>query len=135
MFSCKGEMILPPKKLPIGAGNPYGGVNMHRAALQRLLYNYARHLGIEVQFNAKITTYFEDEAAKKGGVKTALGEEHLGDVVVAADGIGSCSTELVRNEDADGKAKSSGHAIFRANFPTGDIDVLHKLKASADDLA
>ena len=121
MFDCKGESCLPPKKLPVGSGNPYSGMNVHRAALQRLLYEYAVHLGIEVQFDVKATDFFEDEKAKKGGVKTSTGEEYVGDIVIAADGINSCSASLIHNEGLEGLAKSSGYAIFRANYPSGTL--------------
>ena len=134
MFDCKGEMVLPPKKLPIGAGNPYGGMNVHRAALQRLLYEYAVHLGIEVQLNVKATRYFEDEKARKGGVKTSNDEEHVGDIIIAADGINSCSANLIHNKGLEGQAKSSGYAIFRANYPAGKLvtstSIAYKLTVS-----
>lgn len=121
MFSCKGDVILPPMKPPSGGGTPFAGVNVHRSSLLRLLYEYARHLGIDVQFGVKVSTYYEDAQRKKGGVKTKSGQEFEGDIVVAADGIGSQSACLVENKGLDDQAKSSGYAIFRATYPAGDI--------------
>ena len=127
MFDCKGESFLPPKKFPIGSGSPHGGMGVHRAALQRLLYEYAVYLGVEVQFDVKATDYFEDEQAKKGGMKTSTGKEYVGDIVIAADGINSCSANLIHNDGPEGQAKSSGYAIFRANYPAGTLVVSQSL--------
>lgn len=124
MFGCKGERVSPPKKMPAGAGVPYAAVSVHRAALQRLLFEYARHLGIEVRFDTKVSIYFEDVEKKKGGIKTPDGEQYEGDIVIAADGIGSRSVDLVENEGSEGEAQNSGIAIFRANYPAGEVSGL-----------
>ena len=68
-----------------------------------------------------MTSYSEDAERRKGIARTKDGELHEADMVIAADGIGSRSAELIQNEGSDGEARNSGYALFRATYPAGKV--------------
>ena len=102
--------IYPPK----GGGLPFAGISVHRSALSRLLFEYTQTLGIVVQFHTRIASYYEVEG--KGCCISKDGERFEADLVIAADGIGSHSAELVSTEGKN-DVVGSGLAIFRSTFP------------------
>ncbi|KAH8198645.1 hypothetical protein TruAng_007186 [Truncatella angustata] len=90
------------------------GIAVHRNEFHRVLYEYASEIGLEIEFGKTILRYFED--VHKGSVLLADGTMIAADIVVAADGVGSSSWELVLEEKAH--AVSSGFAVYRSGFPT-----------------
>lgn len=119
IFASDGDVIIDPMVLPKQGGKGGSGVNVHRAWLNRCLYEYARALGIEVAFDTRIVSYFDD--GEKGGCVSKTGEKFEADIVVAADGIASRSGDLIMNEGTDVVTKSSGYAVFRSTYPASKV--------------
>lgn len=88
-------------------------LSMSRATFHGLLHEYAEKLGIDIQFSTVATYYFENEDL--AGVVLGDGTVLSADVVVAADGIGSKSWNLVSGYKE--KPISSGFALFRSTYP------------------
>ena len=65
-------------------------------------------------FGQQVDRYEEREG--KGIVYTKTKEEFQGDIIIAADGVGSKAHEAVTGKSS--KALSSGFAIYRSIFPT-----------------
>ncbi|KAG8161120.1 hypothetical protein KVR01_009384 [Diaporthe batatas] len=74
-------------------------------------------LGIEVAYGKNAVDYFEDET--KAGVVLDDGSKIEGDVVIAADGLGTKSHKLVNGHDI--RAMGSKHSIFRTAYHVDDI--------------
>ena len=91
-------------------------VPIHRAKLQRALYDYVVSLGISVTFGSRVVQYFEARHNHKAGVVTDTEKRFEADVIVAADGVGSKSWKLI--QDSRCEARSSGFAVYRTAFPT-----------------
>ena len=127
VYSADGEFVSGPIYPPKGGGLPFAGISVHRSALSRLLYEYAQALGLEVQFNTRIASYYEDEM--KGGCVSKTGERFEADLVIAADGIGSHSAELVSTEGKN-EVVGSGLAIFRSTFPASKFTPLGSVHAN-----
>ena len=89
---------------------------LSRRKLIELLYEFAASLGIPVSFGQRVVRYFEDVADARAGVVTASGKRHVAQLVVAADGVASVSSQLILGTDS--KPQSSGYAVFRTAFPT-----------------
>jgi len=99
---------------PIGdPTNP--SLAIYRSKLHKCLYEYALSLNIPMEFNAGVASYFESQDEKLGGVVLSDGRTLTADLVVAADGVGSKSWELVvgRKENPI----SSGFVLYRVTFP------------------
>lgn len=120
-YTKDGDTVMGPIALPKGGGVSNAGISIHRSSLNRCLYEYVRALGIEVQLDTRIASYFDD--GEKGGCVTKTGEKFEADIVIVADGIGSHSADVVFNEESDGSARSSGYAVFRCTFPAGKISL------------
>ncbi|KAL0934512.1 uncharacterized protein CTRU02_211311 [Colletotrichum truncatum] len=90
---------------------------IYRAKLHELLYEYARRLGIVTSLSTAAVGYFETH--EKGGVLLSDGRRLEADVVVAADGVGSVSWQLVLGEKA--APISSGYAIHRTTYPVDRV--------------
>ncbi|KAF9876371.1 hypothetical protein CkaCkLH20_06314 [Colletotrichum karsti] len=86
---------------------------IYRSKLHQVLHEYAEGLGIVTNFSHTAVSYFEEEG--KGGVVVEDGRRLTADVVVAADGVGSRSWELVLGEKQ--APISSGFALYRVTFP------------------
>lgn len=112
-----GNLLIGPMVLPTTGGADNAGMNVHRSSLSRCLYEYARHLGVEVEFNTRVVAYFED--VEKGGCLSKAGEKFEADVVIAADGIGSHSSDIVKNDGEYNDVESSGYSVFRCTYPIG----------------
>ncbi|KAI5917477.1 maackiain detoxification [Camillea tinctor] len=91
------------------------GMGLHRLDFHALLHEYAKERGVNISFSKVVTEYFED--AEKGGVVLSDGTKITADLVVAADGVGSHSWNLVLGKKD--QAESSGYGVFRANYPSG----------------
>lgn len=84
-----------------------------RKELHHTLHQYTKDVGIDVEFGTKVVSYYETGAA--GGVVLENGMKIEADVVLAADGVGSASWEIVTGQK--NKATSSGFAIYRITYP------------------
>lgn len=94
--------------------NPgYPGLVTTRSELHSLLHQYARELGIAIEFNAFVTEYYETD--KAGGVVLSDGRTLEADVVIAADGVGSRACLLVSGYKD--QPSSSGSAVYRVTYP------------------
>ena len=100
---------LSDKKSPDGLS----GMPLWRSKLHLELYNYAEELGIEFMFDKQAKVYFETEDS--GCVIFGDGDAIMVDLVIAADGIGSKSAELIVENPE--KPTNSGYAIYRVSFP------------------
>ncbi|KAL3434920.1 hypothetical protein BDV09DRAFT_204410 [Aspergillus tetrazonus] len=99
---------------PVGdPSNP--SLPIYRSKLHRVLGEYAAQLGIEVEFETSGFGYFEEE--NDAGVILAGGRRLTADLVVAADGVGSRSWELVVGTKQP--PVSSGFVLYRVTFPVG----------------
>lgn len=89
----------------------------HRGAMHKIVYDYAKELGIEMHFNSKVVEYLDNDY-ERGVVIAGTGERILGDVVLACDGPKSLArTQLLHLPES---RVSSGYAIFRAYFEITD---------------
>lgn len=102
---------------PIGEftlGDPNDpSLGIYRAKLHAVLFEYARQLGIQVEFAATTREYFEGD--DYAGVVLSDGRRLTADVVVAADGVGSKSWALVVG--SHDPPISSGFVLYRVTFP------------------
>ena len=108
-----GEVLCGPFPAHDNTAMP---VPIHRAKLQRALYDYVASLGVSVIFSNHVVEYFEALDQKKAGVITAGGERFEAELVVAADGVGSKSWKLIQSSQSE--ARSSGFGVYRTAFPT-----------------
>ncbi|CAG9956814.1 unnamed protein product [Clonostachys rosea f. rosea IK726] len=88
-------------------------LSISRAALHHAFHKYAARLGIEIKFSSRVIDYFEHD--EKAGVILEDGSKLVADVVVAADGIGSRSWNIVSGFKET--PSSSDFAMFRATYP------------------
>ncbi|KAJ5813156.1 hypothetical protein N7447_010179, partial [Penicillium robsamsonii] len=93
-------------------GQPgYPSVTISRAEFQQL-YSYVVSLGIPVGFNHSVSSYYE---TGEKGVVFSDGRKIQADVVVATDGVGSISWEIVSGKKD--RPISSSYAIYRVTYP------------------
>ncbi|OQE29456.1 hypothetical protein PENSTE_c002G03703 [Penicillium steckii] len=84
----------------------------HRGEMHEIVYDYAKEIGVDLQFGKRVVHYLDTEDER--GVIVDGGEKILGDVVIAADGPKSLARcELLGLEESK---VNSGYAIFRAYF-------------------
>ncbi|KAI1665709.1 UbiH 2-polyprenyl-6-methoxyphenol hydroxylase [Pyrenophora tritici-repentis] len=88
---------------------------INRSDFHEVLFNYAIDIGISVEFNTSVQEYHESSTS--GRVKLANGRVLKADLIVAADGVGSTSWELVTGSNE--VAIHSGFAVYRSSFPAG----------------
>ncbi|CAH0042787.1 unnamed protein product [Clonostachys rhizophaga] len=79
------------------------------------LLDQVKSVGVDVSHGHRVTDYFEDEEAKEAGVILQDGSKLKADVVIAADGVGTKSHNLVSGHDI--RAYPSGFSILRTAFP------------------
>ena len=96
----------------LGNGGSFA-LSTTRARLHSLLHQYVHHLGIPIRYSARATDYFEDD--DHAGVVLEDGEKLTADIVVAADGIGTKSWNLIQGFKEN--PISSGFAVLRATYP------------------
>jgi 2-polyprenyl-6-methoxyphenol hydroxylase-like FAD-dependent oxidoreductase len=91
-----------------GFPNAYG----NRGAIQRILYDHAKSLGVEISFGQPVSKIFETESS--AGVM--IGERtYEADFVIAADGVRGKTREYVTKKED--RPKKSGFAVYRSWFP------------------
>ena len=104
-----------------GHGHPYETLlewhRHHRPTLQAILLRQLNAIGNKVEYGRRAITYSETNT--RGMVELENGEKLEADVVVAADGLGTCSYDLVLGHQV--RARSSGYAVYRTAFP---VDII-----------
>jgi 2-polyprenyl-6-methoxyphenol hydroxylase-like FAD-dependent oxidoreductase len=104
LFNSGGKTILEVDGFPILFSN--------RGYAQNALYDYAVEIGVKFRFNARVTSYFEEDDC--AGVY--VGDERVqADGVIAADGIHSKARKYVTAKQEH--PRTSGFAVYRAWFP------------------
>lgn len=112
VYKHDGTFIL---EVPYTAGTgEVEGIAVHRNEFHKVLLEFATEIGLEIEFGKTVLRYLEN--TQKGSVLLADGTKIEADVVVAADGVGSNSWELVLKEKA--RAVSSGFAVYRSGYST-----------------
>ncbi|KAB2572031.1 FAD-dependent monooxygenase mdpD [Lasiodiplodia theobromae] len=96
-----------------------------RPTLHGALNDYAQELNIKIEWDTAATKFFEDH--NSAGVILADGRVETADLVVAADGIGSKSWELV-----NGHKPTYIDSGLTCHVATCPADVVHKNKVIAD---
>lgn len=131
-FKHDGELMIPALKVAdrlrdagLDPGTPPGTFQM-RPLVYKMFVDQIQKLGIEIQFGKRVVEYWEDNERQKAGVVTEHGERVEGDVVIAADGVGSKSQKLVGGQV---RAMKSGRAMWRAAFPVHHLDQNPEVKA------
>lgn len=114
MFKYDGEFIGGP--FPLAEGLNYRPVPVSRPKLIRFLYDYAVKLGIPILFGKKVVRYEESTETKRAFAITDQNDRFEADLVVAADGIGSRSGQIMLGEEA--RAMSSGFSVYRVTYST-----------------
>ncbi|KAI0143715.1 FAD/NAD(P)-binding domain-containing protein [Xylariaceae sp. FL1272] len=124
-FKHSGERMIAPMRVSdrlraagVDPKMPPGRFEM-RPLIYGMFVRQVEKLGVQVQFGKKVVDYQEDAARKKGIVVTDKGETIEADIVIAADGVGSKSQRLVGGQV---RARSSGRAMWRAAFPSTQLD-------------
>ncbi|CAK7229444.1 hypothetical protein SEUCBS140593_007248 [Sporothrix eucalyptigena] len=88
----------------------------HRGELHEIVYDYAKEIGVELQFSKRVEQYLDTDGER--GVVVRGGERILGDVVLACDGPRSLArSQLLGLPES---SVSSGYSIFRAFFTIDD---------------
>ena len=95
------------------------GTFQMRPLVYKMFVNHIQKLGVNVEFNSRVLEYTEDAESGKGSVKTEDGRTYTADVVIAADGVGSKSQQIVGGQV---RARSSGRAMWRAAYPIENLD-------------
>lgn len=104
-----------PQHLDSRKGPKFVAPAQIRQKFYDMLLRQVAKLGVEVEYGKRVTRYFEDATAGKGGVVMEGGEIRIGDIVVAADGLRSKSEVLIFGEHMP--TKSSGMSIYRMAWP------------------
>jgi 2-polyprenyl-6-methoxyphenol hydroxylase-like FAD-dependent oxidoreductase len=100
-------------------------LNIYRKRLHNLLNTYVKELGIPVTYETKVGTYFETNHT--GGVILDTGKRITADVVVAADGVGSKSREIIgTGKSRLGQASWSPVLLSLLGRPSRSIRLLGK---------
>jgi 2-polyprenyl-6-methoxyphenol hydroxylase-like FAD-dependent oxidoreductase len=108
-------------------GKRYNG---HRGEIHKIVYDYARSVGVEIMLGQRVSEFFED--GERAGV-VSNGERIIGDVVLGADGVRSKARELVLGYDD--KPKPSGYAVYRAWMSSDELaknDLTKELVVNGD---
>lgn len=92
---------------------------MVRSQLAEMLAGQCKRLGIPIHFNTPIVDYEEDGPSKRATAMTTDGQRFSGDVVIAADGIGTKSHKIVLGEEV--RAISTGFIIYRLKCPVSRL--------------
>ena len=132
-----GEFISPPAPFDFTLGgkvkDPPTRIHRHsRPKFLKMLISQLERVGILIEYGLRAVEYYENERA--GGVVLSDGQKLEADVVVASDGIGSKSLELINSHEI--RAWSSGWAIARTAFPTeliaSDEELNERFKKATD---
>ncbi|CAJ2504337.1 Uu.00g117310.m01.CDS01 [Anthostomella pinea] len=93
---------------------PVVGFIKLRPQIMQMMEDQIKRLGITIFYGRKVVGYEEDVPSGKARVRTASNEVFTGDVVVAAEGIGTRSHEIVTGGPVP--FVPSGYAIIRGAF-------------------
>ncbi|KAI1260506.1 FAD/NAD(P)-binding domain-containing protein [Xylariaceae sp. FL1019] len=85
-----------------------------RPRIMHMMEDQMKRLGIPIFYGRKVVSYEEDGQLGVARVSTATGEVFVGDVIVAAEGIGTKSHQIVTGHPVP--IVPSGYAIMRAAF-------------------
>lgn len=110
--------ILSPAAPIFDPTDPDAPPRLHRhmrPKFQDMLLKYVERTGIEIEWNKRVTEYFENPANSKGGVILSDGTAVESDLIIAADGVGTKSYTIVPG--AEVPARSSGYAMYRTAYP------------------
>ncbi|KAJ6126698.1 hypothetical protein N7523_002310 [Penicillium sp. IBT 18751x] len=98
------ETVEPPK------------VHRHsRPKFHKMLSEQVERAGITIEYGKRVKSYFESIETRRAGVILDSGDIIEADVVIAADGVGSKSSQVTMGEEV--RARSTGFSIYRAAFP------------------
>lgn len=121
-FKHTGERISAqqPFQAPPTLNGPWGD-NMpsrdySRPDFANMLLCQVRRCGIPISFGKRAVEYYDYKSIPKAGVITQDGERFEAEIVIAADGIGSKSQELLYAPNE--RSISIGKALYRAGYPT-----------------
>lgn len=114
LLTHDGTFIGGPFEL--SESSDYRPVPVGRPKLIRALYDYSTSLGIPVTFGRRVVDYGESSETNRAYAITDRGERFEGDVVIAADGIGSKVGKVMIGKQV--KAISSGFSAYRVTYPT-----------------
>lgn len=109
MYKYDGTFLASPQ--PVASDGL--GFAIHRLDFHALLHQYALKCDVGIEFSKEVDKYYE--SLDRSGVILSDGVQVEADLVVAADGVGSKSWDLILNKKDE--AISSGFSVFRANFP------------------
>lgn len=110
MFDKFGKILIQPS-LPTEMGG-YPILFSNRGHLQRLIFDYAKSLGVKFRFGKRVKEFFEED--DRAGVMID-GERIEADGVIAADGIHSVARKHVIGIHQH--PRTSGFAVYRTWFP------------------
>ncbi|KAK5221429.1 hypothetical protein LTR72_006989 [Exophiala xenobiotica] len=116
-----GEHIYGPAPLAIVTTNEAGEtttntIRIHRhlrSKFQRILLRQLAATGIVIEYNHRAVRYHETD--DKANVEFDNGVRVEAHLVIAADGVGTKSFEVVTGKEL--RARSSGYAIYRTAYP------------------
>lgn len=134
------KLVAPPEELEFNrAGVPEHAAwplrvrsCYRRAALASIFYNQAKRLGIEITFGVHIVDYEEDESQGTGSAIAEDGTRYTADIVVAADGLGTKSYNLILGEPL--RASPTGFVACRVMYEVEDLVDAPLLKPEVDAL-
>ncbi|KAJ5192410.1 hypothetical protein N7449_008552 [Penicillium cf. viridicatum] len=90
-----------------------------RAGLASTFYDQCNRLGIPIRFGVNIVDYAENAASKTATAIAKDGRRFTGDIVVAADGLGTRSHKAIIGEQI--RAVPTGFAIARVFYSVDEI--------------
>ena len=126
-YKHNGELILGPTCFgfndpeymaeAVQKGHPVPAPHQVRRKFYRTLLRQVARVGLRVEYDQRVESYFEDEAAGVAGVVLATsGSIRIADIVVAADATKTCSNLLIAGKHMP--TRSSGMSVYRAAMPT-----------------
>ncbi|KEF51088.1 uncharacterized protein A1O9_12870, partial [Exophiala aquamarina CBS 119918] len=107
--NSNGELLIAQDLPPDFDGAP--NVYTNRGRTQRIMYEYAASLGIEVKFNHRVVDFFEDE---DGAGVVVDDKKFTADAVLVGDGVHSRARRVITGKIES--AKTSGFAVYRSWF-------------------
>lgn len=117
-----GEKISGPGPFELHAGNindktvEAPKVHRHsRPKFHKMLSEQLERAGMTIEYGKRVKSYFESIETSKAGVILDDGSYIEADVVIAADGVGSKSSQVTMGQEI--RARSTGFSIYRAAFP------------------
>ncbi|KZL63573.1 fad binding domain protein [Colletotrichum incanum] len=98
-----------------------------RQDIAALLFSQVQRLGSKVEFRTNIVEFSEDASRGTATARAFDGREFTGDLVVAADGLGTKSHKVVLGQPIS--AVHSGYACLRGSFPTETVQNVPSVRA------